>query len=67
MAELRWGPSTVPPNLAVGAGEGAEIRHLHHRGGEVVEKRSRVGAVSSHLSVGGAVVKQLLIGMQQPF
>lgn len=59
------GLSAVLPDLAVGAGEGAEIGHLYHGGGEVVEKRSRVGAVGIDLSVGGTVVKELLIGMQQ--
>lgn len=60
------GPPAVCPDLAIGAGERAKIGHLDHSASEVVEEGSRVSTVSSDLSVGGAVVEELLIRVEQP-
>lgn len=58
-------PPAVPPDLAVGSGEGADPSHPYHGVDEVLGEVVGILAVLLHQAVGGAAVEEDLVGVEQ--
>ena len=53
------------PDLPVGPSERTDVTHLAHRGDEVPEEDAPVGRVGADDGVRGAVVEELLVGVEE--
>ena len=53
------------PDLPVGPSERSDVAHPHHGGDEVPEEHAPVGRVGADDGVRGAVVEELLVGMEE--
>ena len=54
-----------PPDLPFRTRERADVAHLDHCGDEVFEEDGSVGGVGANDGVGGAVVEELLVGLEE--
>lgn len=59
------GLPAILPDLTVGAGEGGDVTHADHGGNEIRREGGRVGSVALDGGVGGATIKEHLVGVEE--